>query len=145
MNGPLLIQWTHENNLGIPIIDDQHRGIVSVINSLGLFIRHHKNDFFLATAANMMDSYTKLHFATEEELLVTAGYSRLNEHKQLHADLIRESFSLANESMRLKEPTLYLRFLKEWWMNHINMCDRSYADEVKAYLAIQPPEQAFVL
>ena len=31
----LLIYWDASNEIGIPIIDEQHRGIVTLINSFG--------------------------------------------------------------------------------------------------------------
>lgn len=34
MKGALCIVWSDTNNLGIPIIDEQHRGIISASNSL---------------------------------------------------------------------------------------------------------------
>ena len=139
MNCQLAIQWTDANNTGIPIIDDQHRGVVSVINSLGLFIRQDKGEYFLNTTFMMMDSYTKLHFATEEELLRAAGYKYFDEHRRMHEDLIRESFAVANKSIRLRDPRIYFFFLKQWWVEHINKCDHMYMDCVKAYLAKQAP------
>lgn len=137
MNVSLLIQWNDVNTLGIPILDEQHRGIVSVINTLDIFIRQNKAEFFLGTLFTMMDCYTKVHFATEEELLRLAGYPLLDCHRKLHGDLIRESFSLANQSLRLGEPKVYLHFLKNWWVNHINQCDREYVPIVREYLALQ--------
>ncbi|MDR1726471.1 MAG: hemerythrin family protein [Acidobacteriota bacterium] len=142
MNCSLVIQWKDVNNLGIPLIDDQHRGIVSVINSLGFFVRQDKGEYFLTTAFAMMDCYTKLHFSTEEELLRAAGYEGLDEHRRLHGDLIRESFFTASESVRLCDPDIYLRFLKVWWMEHINKCDRQYATVVADYVSRLAPCEA---
>ena len=139
MDYSLTIQWTDANNVGIPIIDDQHRGIVSVINSLGLFIRQNKGEYFQNAAFVMMDSYTKLHFATEEELLRLAGYEHFAEHRQLHENFIRKSFALSTKSIRLRDPKIYFLFLVQWWMEHINKCDHMYADTVKKYLAKQGP------
>ncbi|MDR0843122.1 MAG: hemerythrin family protein [Acidobacteriota bacterium] len=138
MDYSLLIQWKDVNNLGIPIIDDQHRGIVSVINSLAFFVQRNKGEFYLNTTFAMMDSYTKLHFSTEEELLRAAGYPEFDGHRRLHTDLIRESFFTANESIRLCDPDIYLRFLKNWWMEHINRCDRMYAQTVADYISATP-------
>lgn len=140
MNNPLFIPWLDEYNLGIPIIDDQHHGIISIINTLYLFVRHQKAEFFLSTAASMMDNYTKLHFATEEELLLAAQYPQLDDYKKLHSEFIRESFSTVNKSIRLLNPDLYLEFLKEWWVGHVGERDRLYADSVKIYLATLPDD-----
>ncbi|MCL1939666.1 MAG: bacteriohemerythrin [Desulfovibrionaceae bacterium] len=137
MSHSLLISWGPENEIGIPIIDEQHRGIVTLINSFGFSIQHgQQTEFYLNTIFSMMDGYTKLHFATEEEFLRLAGYAELESHKGLHAALIKKSFAIASESMRLRDPEIYLQFLKEWWMTHINHCDRLYAPTMKKYLAL---------
>ncbi|MDR3089180.1 MAG: hemerythrin family protein [Desulfobulbaceae bacterium] len=134
MNCALLIEWTDVNSLGIPIIDDQHRGIVSVINSLAFFVHQNKGEYFLNTAFAMMDSYTKLHFSTEEELLRAAAYPNFSNHQRLHANLIRESFFKASEAIRLHDSGIYLDFLKSWWIAHINKQDRMYAEIVQGYI-----------
>jgi len=40
MNHNILIVWDSSFNLGIPIVDEQHRGIVSTINSLCFAIQN---------------------------------------------------------------------------------------------------------
>jgi hemerythrin-like metal-binding protein len=135
MNRALLISWDSSNEIGIPIIDEQHRGIVSIINSFGFAIEQgQQTEFYLNTIFTMMDCYTKLHFSTEEEFLRIAAYDEAENHKKLHHALIKKSFSIASESIRLRDPDIYLQFLKEWWMVHINSCDRLYAPIVKTYL-----------
>ena len=133
----LLISWDASNEVGIPIIDEQHRGVVTLINSFGFSIQYgQQSEFYLNTIFTMMDGYTKVHFATEEEILRHTGYEDFEQHKALHTDLIKKSFSVANESMRLRDPEIYLRFLQEWWMTHINSCDQQYAPIVKKYLTL---------
>ncbi|MDR0576342.1 MAG: hemerythrin family protein [Candidatus Accumulibacter sp.] len=138
MNHALLIQWSDVNSSGIPIIDDQHQGIVSVINSLAYFVRQNKGEYFLNTAFAMMDSYSKLHFTTEEDLLRAAGYAHLADHQRLHGNLVRESFFKASESFRLHDPRIYLDFLKNWWVDHINVQDQKFAETVGRYVASLP-------
>lgn len=42
----LFIVWSDMNETGIKIIDDQHRGIVSVINSLYFYMSYDKAGTF---------------------------------------------------------------------------------------------------
>lgn len=136
MNSPVLIQWQASHETGIPVIDEQHRGIVSIINSFNFSIRHHNVEFFINNTFIMIDSYTKIHFATEEEILRIAGYPDLENHKRIHESLIKESFSIASQSIRMYKPDIYLQFLKKWWVEHINNCDRMYIESVKTYINI---------
>jgi hemerythrin len=138
MQYSLLIEWTHITSVGIPIIDDQHRGIVSVINSLAFFIQQNKGEFFLNTAFAMMEGYTRLHFYTEEELMKAANSPDFVSHQRQHANLICESFFKANESLRLHDSNIYLNFLKDWWLFHINKQDRVYTKAVRNYINSLP-------
>ena len=42
MGNLLYIVWNEKNNIGVPIIDEQHRGIVIAINSLYYFINERR-------------------------------------------------------------------------------------------------------
>lgn len=137
MNSPLLIQWDTSNETGIPVIDEQHRGIVSIINSFSFSIKHHNVEFFINNTTIMIDSYTKIHFATEEEILRLAKYDAIENHIKLHENLIAESFSIATKSFHMHNPDIYLQFLKKWWLEHINNCDRLYIDVVTKYINSQ--------
>lgn len=129
----LLIVWHDDNNLGIPIIDEQHRGIVSVINTLYHAIRMKRGKEALAHAVNIMKDYSRLHFATEERMLEETGYPGLRGHKELHAELVVKALSVGTESLILGDPARFLHFLEEWWMNHINRHDRLYAPHVREF------------
>ncbi len=133
----LLIVWTDINDTGIAIIDQQHRGIVSIINSLFFFIRHKQGKEVLAPTIAMIEQYTKIHFATEEKLLKTAKYPDYEAHKRLHDALISRSITIGNESRRSEDPTRYLMFLKNWWLDHINKHDQIYVDHLYDHPALK--------
>jgi hemerythrin len=44
---------------------------------------------------------------------------------------------ITQEAISYKEPELALKFLKEWWIGHINKEDKKYAPYVKKELGIQ--------
>lgn len=136
----LFIVWNDSHNLGVPIIDEQHRGIVSTINSLFHALGNKHGEDVLKPIAITMQEYTKIHFATEEDLLARSAYPSLEAHRQLHNKLIQENFLTAKTSMRLGDPRRFLVFLKDWWLNHINRQDRLFAEHVKEYMDRQFPD-----
>ena len=131
----LLIVWTDINDTGIAIIDQQHRGIVSIINSLFFSIRHEQGNRILASSIDMIGQYTKIHFATEEKILRMSNYPAFDSHKKLHDNLISRSLTTGNESRRYHDPLIYLDFLKKWWIEHINGQDRLYVEHLRNYMA----------
>ena len=127
----LYIVWAERNQLGIPIIDEQHRGIVSTINSFHYFIQEGRGDEILEPTLATLENYTKIHFATEEDLMQRAGFPDLDKHKALHRTLMKRTTDISRESIYLKDPDMALKFLKEWWLGHINVEDRKYSPYVR--------------
>jgi hemerythrin len=66
MKNTLYIVWNEYNNLGIAVIDEQHRGIVAIINSLHYFIQEGQGEDVLVPTLGMLEHYTRIHFLTEE-------------------------------------------------------------------------------
>jgi hemerythrin-like metal-binding protein len=68
---------------------------------------------------------------TEESLMAEAGYPALEEHILLHKELVRKTENVSREVFMDKDLDMILKFLKEWWSDHINKEDRKYAPFVK--------------
>jgi hemerythrin-like metal-binding protein len=128
VNSALYIVWSDENRLGIPVIDEQHRGIVSLINSFYHFVkRGEARKVMLPVLAALVYS-TSVHFMTEEELITSAGYTHAQEHIELHKTLMKRTKLIAREAASNADVDLEaLAFLKDWWLGHINGADRQYA------------------
>jgi len=132
--GNLLIVWHDSNLTGINILDEEHRGIVSIINALhySLFVR--KNDALLHSIVEMIMGYSKIHFETEMELLKDSDYPRRLEHHGLHEQLIAESDRIFQECLHGSgDSNSYLKFLKDWWLVHINREDKAYSGHLLEY------------
>jgi len=65
-----------------------------------------------------------------------AGYIGIEEHVSLHEGLKKRTREIARESTTFREPEIALKFLKEWWLGHINKKDKQYAPYVKSILGI---------
>ena len=133
----LYIIWDDKNNLGIPIIDEQHRGIVSTINSLYYFIQDGQGLDALKPTFNIMEQYTCIHFKTEEKLIKEARYPGFERHIVLHDKLMKRTREIAREAQSQKDPIAALIFLREWWLSHINKEDKLYGPYVKRHLGMQ--------
>jgi len=130
---PLLINWNESFLTGVEIVDEQHRGIVSIINSLH-FAQPRANACFLQPATEMIMGYTQIHFSTEIMLLKEAGYPRLRDQERQHEHLIAESDRLAKACLEEGEdPGEYLDFLKEWWQVHIIHEDMGFSGFMRDY------------
>jgi len=126
MEHKLYIAWNDSYCIGIPIIDEQHRSIVSIINSIHYFVEKHRELDVLESIINMMLQYTVIHFTTEEAMLKEAGYPSIEEHIQLHKQLIKQLKAVSQEATQDCDVEPLLKLLKAWWLNHINHEDRKY-------------------
>lgn len=75
--------WTDDLDLGIDIIDSQHRQIVTYINELNSAIKNNRSEDIYTVIESVSD-YTFNHFAFEEQLLERAGYVLLDAHQSVH-------------------------------------------------------------
>jgi len=127
MKASLYIVWRQAYEFGIPIIDEQHRGIVSTINSLHYFIKSGRGDEIIEPVLTMLEQYADIHFKTEEELCAETNYPALEEHIALHKELVEKTERISARARIEKDPDVILAFLKEWWLEHIDVEDRKYA------------------
>lgn len=123
----LYIIWSDRNNIGIPILDEQHRSIVATINSLYYFVGMKRDIEVLAPTIEIITQYTRIHFRTEEAILADCAYPDLDEHMQLHQQLVAKMKQIAAESNESGDTGVLLKFLKDWWLDHINVEDIKYA------------------
>jgi len=133
----LYIIWDDENNVGIPIIDEQHRGIVATINSFYYFIQEGQGRDALKPTLSIIEQYTCIHFKTEEKLMKQAGYPGIERHILLHQKLMKRTREIAREALSHKDPVTALLFLKEWWISHINREDKLYSPYVRRHIGIK--------
>ena len=124
----VFIIWKPEYNLGIPIIDEQHRGIVTTINSLNFGIQHECVKNILKPIVEMMESYTRIHFQTEETFLEKIDFPHAKEHKELHRELSAKLKDIGYDSILTQDSGYFMGFLKDWWIHHICREDLVYRD-----------------
>jgi len=126
LNHNILIVWQPSYNLGIQIVDEQHRGIVSTINSLCYAIQNKQGNQILQPVTSMVTEYTRIHFDLEEDFLEKCGYPNLEYHRTLHKELIDSLSHVSKQSIWNRDPQEFLGFLKDWWINHICKEDMTF-------------------
>ena len=130
---PLFIQWNERSETGIALIDEQHKGIVSIINTFYYLMGLGWGSAMLYSCiSDTMKNYSRTHFITEENFLEAIGYQDLERHKALHSKLSIEIERIEYTAVRINEAGPLLDFLKKWWVNHINEEDRLYVQYVRA-------------
>jgi len=115
----VFLVWKPEYDLGIPIIDEQHRGIVTIINSLHYGTQSCCVKNILSPTFGMLHSYADIHFQTEEFFLETINYPGAANHRSLHQGYTSKLAGIERKISVDKDSLQLIDFLKKWWLGHI--------------------------
>jgi hemerythrin len=128
-----LFEWKPEYNTSFDEIDRQHRVLVDLINRLHDRMMQGASQQAVAPVLRELANYTRTHFAWEEKMLQSAGYTDLPAHKEVHRRMAAKVDSFADQleagSIALSVPLMM--FLKDWLREHILKTDMKYAAELR--------------
>ena len=124
----VFILWSEKYNTGIKKIDDQHKKLVAILNSLyESFIDRTTNEKIKEVIQEMAD-YTEYHFAFEEKYFKEFNYENAEEHIKEHQYFIDQvkDFQRSMEEGKVSVTFKLMNFLRSWLIEHINGTDRKY-------------------
>jgi len=122
----LAFVWDDSYQLGIPVLDEQHRTIASNLNSLSYLIRVGRSESIIEATLNTLDQCMRIHFSTEEEILEAAAFPGLKEHRAAHQAFSRQIQDRLASGSGTTTADGILRFLIDWWPRHITSEDRAF-------------------
>lgn len=129
------IEWGPDYELGIDLIDRQHRRIVDYINTLDELLDQPRARQGVARVIHDLIDYTESHFGFEEALLQEAGYAGLGEHHETHERFTRRIGEIKQRhdaGEDVAEALLVL--LEKWLIHHILEEDTAYTKQVRALI-----------
>ena len=137
-----LIKWRDSYSVGVEKFDQEHMVLVELINEMFIIVRDKGEVSSLTDAVEKLIDYTRVHFADEEEALEEVNYPHLEEHKEIHVNLMEQVIDfqkqIEHEGKDLR--TDFYKFLREWLINHILDEDMRYGK----YFTEEPEKLAAV-
>ena len=118
------VQWSPRYEVGIEVIDGQHRHLLELINRLQKALSMGEELDPLVESLRELVRYTEHHFATEERLMDEVGASaerHRGEHRRLLEALMR--FTVKLDTTNVSESS---HFLQDWLFRHIDEVDRPF-------------------
>ena len=122
-------EWKEEYNLGIKIIDEQHREIFESICELDSAAEVRAEKEAIDGILTSILEVSRKHFECEEGYFKEFGYGKAEEHAKLHdmfenrIEKLREKYEHGqNFSEHLAE------FFEEWLVHHIHDNDRDFVE-----------------
>jgi hemerythrin-like metal-binding protein len=125
---PDLIRWDASIQMGIGVIDNQHRRLVDLINTLNRAMKLRKGRQAMTNVFAELVDYTKTHFGDEEKLMRQYDYEGLGEQEAQHKHFAAEMKELHKEVSRGNAMVTMdlMDFLKDWLVKHIKGTDKKY-------------------
>jgi hemerythrin len=130
-----LIEWNNALSVGVGSIDNQHKELVYMLDTLSDAMQAGHGEDVLGKIFDDLIAYTVRHFGHEEALMKSHSYPDAANHEQEHHDLRTQAIALQDKanagSIVVTIDTL--NFLRNWLVHHIQETDKAFG----AYLNTQ--------
>ncbi len=136
------MKWNDAYALKIPKIDNQHKELFSILDTLNKSFDRGTTHKESLQAIKFMAEYIKHHFKSEEELMKLIRYPELHLQKQMHKEFIAY-FSKQIKSLKNKHDINLFEirdFIADWIISHIIQEDT----KIKKYLNDKKQDKDFV-
>ena len=122
------IEWEEKYSVGNKEIDDQHKKLFNLANTIELAEKSHVTKIIMG-----LYKYTMRHFTAEEKMMEKSGYPYLSEHKKLHDNLITKLNDISERADMGRDIDMEKLkvFVFEWLTDHILKQDKDYMDYLK--------------
>jgi len=128
----MLIEWNDKKlSVGIKLLDDQHKVLVSYINELHDLITSDSNESAISELFEKLYKYTQYHFHDEEKYFSSLGKNDLALHKLQHKHFLEELAQIQQGNVKQKISEDLLFFLTDWLVHHIVAEDLKFIQEHK--------------
>jgi hemerythrin-like metal-binding protein len=122
------IVWIDNYSVGVKQFDDQHKTILNELNKLYVAFESNSEAEDLLVVLKALIDYANVHFTTEEQVLEKYKYHDLDSQKIEH-HLYQQKIESFLQRFEAEGHLVILEtigFLADWWMGHIQGCDREY-------------------
>jgi len=123
------ITWSDRYSVGVHSINDQHKRLVELINTLYEEFYKGVTNEFLHELIGELEKYTVYHFSYEEKFMKMYDYKGYKEHVAEHQKFINElnhyKETLSKENTKVVID--FATYLKDWLLKHIMGTDKKYS------------------
>lgn len=131
--------WRDQMSVGNDLIDQDHRYLICLVNSIELVLKHGDDAEALSAFVQQLVSYTQFHFRREEMIQKKMLYPQLGAHANTHNEIlthvqklqqdvlehhqhVKDSVWVENEREMITQRVMNL--LREWVLNHLLVEDK---------------------
>jgi hemerythrin len=128
------IEWKNEYSVGVKQFDEEHKQLIKFINDLNSSVLAGSAHYTMKEVLTNLVNYTKIHFKHEEDFMLLYDYPARENQKKEHDELTRQVTEFYEDflSGKTKITLSILKFLSDWLVNHILVCDMAYKEFFKS-------------
>jgi len=127
--------WTPSLSVGVELIDEQHKAWFEKADKLFEAGKNNQAKEYVGELLEFLDSYTKKHFADEEQYMLSIHYPGLEEQKRAHTAFIAELTKLRSQYKESGGNLTVIinanKMVIEWLTKHISNMDKKIGDFVR--------------
>jgi len=137
MGKTIYVEWDNDLDLGIDVIDKQHKKILTYLNKLAEAIEEGNTSSVIKEVVANLVKYTYTHLEHEEKLFLEMGQNQFEDHVKEHnafrsqVKAMQEKVSGTDNSTKPAKE-LYDMLLK-WLFGHIKVTDKEYVSLFKQF------------
>ena len=126
------MNWKQEYELGIPVVDTQHKQLFRFNEELQDAIKGGLKVSSINTLLTQIKQYAARHFAMEEKYMEEVRYPQMQEQKDTHAafairfDEIQDAFNAKGMTPALVQAIT--NELIKWIVDHVTGMDQAFGD-----------------
>jgi hemerythrin len=131
--------WSDQFELGIEVIDQQHRMIMDYVNQLDEARASGQSHKEIGKLIKKLVDHTIFHFGFEEDLQEKVGYPYLAPHKRSHALIAKHISEFQARFENGDDVSKEIDgMLANWLFDHLKHDDADYVGAVNEYLRKNP-------
>lgn len=129
-----IVTWSDAYNVNVGAIDAQHQEMLKLANNLHASAESGEDKDNLQEMLSELVDYTRMHFATEEELMKKHDYPDYPKHHKEHKILLQHMESILGAVSIGKFPNFYANYdvSTDWMFNHISESDKLLGEFLNA-------------
>lgn len=123
-----LLKWSSQFELGLELVDNQHKQLFNMINELSIAIEYNQPNTLMLPIVDRLKEYANNHFKAEEDIFIEYDYPDREGHEADHDKFI-ESVKYIRRQCELLDSLMSAKireFLMGWLANHIMTKDTPF-------------------
>ncbi|WP_019617036.1 bacteriohemerythrin [Psychromonas ossibalaenae] len=124
-----LVPWKDEYNIGIALIDEQHKKLMTVVNELINAVNEDLKSEVILSCFDKLYDYTIFHSQSEEQYFYNLDKAETELHKLQHKHFIEQLDNIKQSLKKDHVSNELLWYLTDWLLIHIQHDDKKFLNK----------------